>query len=59
MKIKDNPCRKCPKANMEFVGDLEYGCFNPCQQAEDYFADIGKKIDDLLKRADQLLKGGE
>lgn len=56
--MKEHPCRNCNKANIDFVDNFEYGCFNPCQEAEDYFADIGRKIDELLKRANELLKGG-
>ena len=56
--MRDNPCKSCDKATIDMICNLEYGCCDPCQEAEDFFADVGKKIDELLKRANQLLKGG-
>ena len=58
MKIK-NPCRNCEKASRDMVNDLEYGCFNPCQRAEDFFEHVGKTIDDLIRRVNELLGESE
>ena len=54
-----NPCFTCDKANIEEVHSFEYGCCDPCEEAEKYFEDIGKKIDGLLKRAKDLLGESE
>lgn len=54
-----NPCFTCDKADIEDVQCFEYGCCNPCEEAEEYFEQIGKKIDSLLKRAKALLGESE
>jgi hypothetical protein len=56
--LPKNPCRYCDKANIELIGELEYGCDEPCQKAEDFFGEVGKEIDKLLNRVNELLKGG-
>lgn len=55
----DNPCKHCPKANPEFVNDCEYGCDAPCQSAKDFWETVNKQLDDLLKKAKDLLCGGD
>ena len=50
-----NPCFNCAKANIEDVQCFEYGCYDPCPEAEEYFESVGKKIDDLLVRVQRLL----
>lgn len=55
----DNPCKRCPNANPDFVNDNEYGCNTPCKSAKDFWDDVNKHLDDLLKIARTLLKGGE
>lgn len=54
----DNPCKHCPKANLDFVNDNEYGCNTPCKSAKDFWSTVSKQLDDLLERARDLLKGG-
>ena len=51
-----NPCFNCAKANIEDVQCFEYGCYDPCPEAEEYFESVGKKIDDLLVRVQKLLE---
>lgn len=52
----DNPCKYCDKTNMDFVNDCEYGCDNPCQQAKDFYKQVGNKIDELLDKCKRLLR---
>ncbi|MBO5715553.1 MAG: hypothetical protein J6S23_04065 [Clostridia bacterium] len=55
----DNPCKHCDKANPDFVNECEYGCDNPCQSAKDFYRVLNRQLDDLLKRAKDLLAKGE
>lgn len=54
-----NPCFSCDKASIEDVQCFEYGCYDPCPEAEKYFEEVGTKIDDLLARARKLLGESE
>ena len=54
-----NPCFSCDKASIEDVQCFEYGCCDPCPEAEKYFEEVGTKIDDLLARARKLLGESE
>ena len=55
-KRVDNPCKYCNKVNIGFVDDCEYGCDNPCEKAKDFWKELSNKLDDLLDKAQQLLR---
>lgn len=59
VRAMDNPCKHCDKANPDFVNECEYGCDNPCQSAKDFYRVLSRQLDDLLKRAKDILAKGE
>lgn len=54
MNIKDNPCKRCQKATLETIGDLDYGCSSPCKLADYYFTDLTTKVDTLVRLAELM-----
>lgn len=54
-----NPCHDCPRANMEFVNDSEYGCFIPCSKAKAFWKAIDNRLDTLLEKVKTVLKERE
>lgn len=52
-----NPCKDCKKRDDRLWDSLEYGCDEPCQRAKDFFDGLETKLNELLKRAEELLKG--
>lgn len=56
VKKRINPCVKCPKKNNDLFDNFEYGCDEPCVEANQFFEGFNAAISYAIKRIKELLE---
>lgn len=51
----DNPCKQCKYMDPQFLDNFEYGCESPCDEAKEFYKELGRRMDELLERIKKVV----